>query len=142
MHCLLPLVKSKDNIFPDVFFNTLSTKVILENCYSVPRVQHLYHSTMIYTYIGRNNDKNIPHNWFFFHFLFRIKETLKNWHFVNSLVSLSNTDFSSAKWPHQLFQIAYFSTFRTSQATNTGTLVNMDQNMSLLLFVVFVILLV
>ena len=38
MHCLLPLVKSKDNIFPDVFINTLSTKVILKNSYSVPRV--------------------------------------------------------------------------------------------------------
>ena len=67
--------------------------------------------------------KIFPITGFFFHFLFRIKETLKNWHFVNSLVSLPNTDFSSAKWPHQLFQIAYFSTFRTSQATNTGALV-------------------
>ena len=28
MHCLLPLVKSKDNIFLNVFINTLSTKVI------------------------------------------------------------------------------------------------------------------
>ena len=38
MHCLLPLVKSKDNIFPDVFINTLSTKIIFKNCYLVPRV--------------------------------------------------------------------------------------------------------
>ena len=38
MHCLLPLVKSKDNIFLTVFINTLSTKVILKNSYSVPRV--------------------------------------------------------------------------------------------------------
>ena len=38
MHCLFLLVKSKDNIFPDVFINTLSTKVILKNSYSVPRV--------------------------------------------------------------------------------------------------------
>ena len=36
MHCLLPLVKSKDNIFPDVFINTLSPKVFFKNVIQCP----------------------------------------------------------------------------------------------------------
>ena len=74
---LLPLVRFEGNNFSHVLINRLSRIIILIFFYSIPQVQHLYHSTKVCTCLGGKINKNIPHNYFFFHFFVRLKILFK-----------------------------------------------------------------
>ena len=122
MQCLLPLAKFKGNNFSHVLINRLSITIILKNCYSIPRLQHLYHSTKVCTYLGGKIDKNIPRN-SFLNFFCRSKKTIKKLHFAKSFVAPTKNVVSSAKWPRQPHIFSVGSQKKPVLRDGSGTLV-------------------